>query len=204
MGTVSPTAARRVADHHAQFGVSYVAGPVFGRPEMAAAGKLLICVSGPEDACKRAEPVLGALGQGVFYFGADAGAANVAKLTGNFLIACMVEALSEAAAFAEKDGVDKEKVLGMLTQTLFGCPIHQNYERVILDRRWNPPGFRLRLGLKDLGLVLQTAREAEVPMPLAALAHGRLLSGVARGWGDLDFTATAMSVAADAGLDWSQ
>jgi len=203
MSTVSPAVARRIASHHEKFGAVYLAAPVFGRPEAAAAKKLWICCSGPADAFRRVEPILGAIGQGTFYFGNDPGAANVVKLAGNFMIAATVEALTEAAVFAEKAGVDAEECLAMLSQTLFACVIHQNYGRTILDRRWEPPGFRLRLGLKDIGLVLDTARESRTPMPLAALAYDRLLSGVAKGRSELDFTAMSLAVAEDAGLDWS-
>jgi len=200
MSTVSPAASRRIAGHHERSGVSYVAAPVFGRPQAAAAGKLWICASGPEKARTAVRPILSAMGQGVFEFGDDPGAANVAKLAGNLLIGAATEALGEAIAFAEKSGVDAGQVIGMMTQTLFACSLYQNYAPVMLERRFDPPGFRMILGLKDLGLILGLARESRVPVPIANLVHDRLLSGIAKGRGELDFTALTLGAAEDAGL----
>lgn len=200
MSTVSPAISRAISAHHERFGVAYVAAPVFGRPQAAAAGKLWVCVSGPGNARGRVRPILEAVGQGVFDFGDDPGAANVAKLVGNFLIGAATEALGEAIVLAQKSGVDPQQAIDMLTRTLFACTLYQNYAPVMLNRQFDPPGFRLSLGLKDLGLILQTARDAQAPMPMADLVYGRLLSGLAKGRGDLDFTALTLGAAEDAGL----
>ncbi len=200
MSTVSPAASRRAAEHHKPFGVAYVAAPVFGRPDAAAARKLWICVSGARAARERVAPVLNALGQGVFDFGEDAGGANVVKLAGNFMLASAVEAMAEAMTLASKNGVEPARLLSMMGQTLFACPVYQNYGKALIGRNYEPPGFRLALGLKDIDLVLKTASEAKVPMPFASLLHDRILAGVAKGRGDLDWAILGQEVAEQAGL----
>src|SRR5271166_853729 len=125
MSTISPETARRLAQEHLKTGASYVAAPVFGRPEAAAARKLWICTSGPKAAKDRSSPILKAMGQGIFDFGEDPGAANVVKLTGNFLIAAAIEAMGEALALAEKNGVDRLTLAEMLGRTLFAAPVYQ-------------------------------------------------------------------------------
>lgn len=200
LSTIAPATARKLADHHAKYQVAYVAAPVFGRPEAAAARRLWICLSGPEPAKKRIQPLVAAFTQGRFDFGADSGAANVVKLCGNFLIAAAVEALAEALTLAEKNGLDRKQVSDMMSQTLFPCPVYQIYGRLIAERNFVPAGFRLALGLKDINLALDTAGASQMPMPLASLLHDRLLSGVAKGRADLDWTAATLGVAEDAGL----
>jgi 3-hydroxyisobutyrate dehydrogenase-like beta-hydroxyacid dehydrogenase len=200
MSTISPATSRKLAEQHARHGVAYVAAPVFGRPEAAAAGKLWICLSGHKEAKKRIQPMMDSLGQGSFDFGEDPGAANVVKLCGNFLIAAAIEAMAEAWTLAEKNGLDRARVAEMLTKTLFACPIYQGYGERIARQQYEPAGFRLALGLKDIDLALQTATASQTPMPFGSLLHDRWLSGVAKGRSDLDWTAAALGVAEDAGL----
>ena len=200
MSTIAPATARRLSGHHKAFGASYVAAPVFGRPEAAAARKLWICISGPRAAKERAEPVLKALGQGVFDFGEDPGAANVVKLSGNFMIAAAMEAMAEAFALAQKNGVDRSAVADLFGQTLFACPVYQNYGKTIAQERYSPAGFRLPLGLKDVDLVLQTAAASRMPMPVASLLHDRFVTAMAKGRESMDWSALALGVSEDAGL----
>jgi len=181
MSTVSPETSRRLAERHEGEGSAYVAAPVFGRPEAAAARKLWVCLSGAVAACERALPLLRSVSQGQFQFGEDPGAANVAKLCGNFLIAAAMEAMSEAFTLGEKNGIEPRKLSDLFGQTLFACPIYQNYGKTIAEGRFKPAGFALPLGLKDLELVLATATSSKTPMPLANLVRDRLLSGMARG-----------------------
>jgi 3-hydroxyisobutyrate dehydrogenase-like beta-hydroxyacid dehydrogenase len=201
MSTVSPATSRRLGRLHSERGSSYVAAPVFGRPEAAAARKLWICVSGPAAARERVRPILDAVGQGVFDLGDDPGAANVVKLCGNFLIAAAMEAMGEAFALAQKNGIEPADVARLLGQTLFSCPIYQNYGAAIAEGRFTPAGFRLALGAKDVGLVLETADQFRAPMPTASLLRDRLLSGLARGRGDMDWSALALGIREDAGIE---
>lgn len=181
MSTVSPATSRRLAEYHATHGSAYVTAPVFGRPDAAEARRLWICVSGRERASEKLKPVLDAMGQSVFDFGEEVGAANALKLAGNFLIAAAMEAMAEAFAMAEKSGVAREQAADMLLKTLFACPVYQAYGDAIAHLRHQPAGFRLKLGLKDLELVVKAASEAESPMPMAGIVRDRLLSGVAKG-----------------------
>ncbi|HEY9636565.1 MAG TPA: NAD(P)-dependent oxidoreductase [Coleofasciculaceae cyanobacterium] len=200
MGTVSPATAQNLAEHHEQRGAHYLAAPVFGRPDAAAAKKLWICLSGNGAAKERVLPVLNILGQGVFDFGEQVGAANVVKLSGNFLIVCAIEAMAEAFTLAEKNGIDRTKVAELFGQTLFACPIYQNYGRLIAQEQYQPAGFKLSLGLKDVTLALQMARDNQMPMPFASLLHDRLMAAVAKGRGDIDWTGLALEVSEQAGL----
>lgn len=200
MSTVSPATAQKLAQHHEQRGSDYLAAPVFGRPDAAAASKLWICLSGNGAAKERVLPLLNVLGQGVRDFGEEVGAANVVKLTGNFLIVCAIEAMAEAFTLAEKNGIERTQVAELFGQTLFACPIYQNYGRMIAQQQYQPAGFQLSLGLKDVSLVLQTARSSQMPMPLASLLHDRLMAAVARGRGDIDWTGLALGISEEAGI----
>jgi 3-hydroxyisobutyrate dehydrogenase-like beta-hydroxyacid dehydrogenase len=201
MSTVSPETSRKLAQLHTQHGSFYLAAPVFGRPEAAAAQKLWICLSGPQIAKRRVQSVLKALGQGIFDFGEDPGAANIVKLCGNFLILSAMEAMAEALALAEKSGIDRSAVIDMLTHTLFAAPIYQIYAKMIAEKHHTPAGFRQTLGLKDLNLVRDVAEHTTMPMPFASLLHDRLLAGIAKGRGDMDWSALSLDVLENAGLE---
>jgi 3-hydroxyisobutyrate dehydrogenase-like beta-hydroxyacid dehydrogenase len=201
MSTVSPAASRRLAAIHAEAGSTLVAAPVFGRPEAAAARRLWICISGPPAARAAVRPLLDAMGQAVFDFGEDAGAANVVKISGNFLIAAAMEAMAEALVMAEKSGVDRAATIEMLSKSLFACPVYQGYGAAIARRRHSPAGFRLPLGAKDVDLVLKTAREVKAPMPVASLLRDRFLGALAKGRAELDWSAIALGARDDAGLE---
>jgi len=201
MSTVSPTTARRLADDHAKSGVAYVSAPVFGRPDAAAAAKLWIPCSGPEAARKRVKPILDALGQGTYDLGEDTRAANVMKLAGNFLLLSAVEAMAEAMAFSEKNGVDPGHLKEMLFETLFACPVYKGYGGGIAEKRFEAPGFKLALGLKDAGLVEASALASDVNMPFADVLVRRLAAAMDAGHGDWDLTALALESRKDAGLD---
>lgn len=200
LSTILPATARSLAEHHKKHGVQYVGSPVFGRPDAAAAKRLWICISGPADAKKRVEPITAAIGQGVFDFGEDAGSANVAKLCGNFLIASAIDALAEALTLGEKNGVKPAELADLFGKTLFSCPVYQGYGKVIASKKFQPAGFRLVLGLKDVNHVLETAASSDTPMPLASLLHDRLIAEVAKGRGDFDWSALALNVTENAGL----
>ena len=199
MSTVSPETSRHLAAEHAKRGSLWLSAPVFGRPEAAAAQKLWICQSGAAEAKTRAKPLLEAMGQAIHDFGEEPGAANVVKLSGNFLILSAVEAMAEALTLAEKSGIDRQALAGFLGQTIFNCPIYQNYGRILAAQTYAPAGFKLELGMKDVRLVRDAAESATVPMPLADLLHARLLTSLAKGRGQLDWTAIEMVSAEDAG-----
>jgi 3-hydroxyisobutyrate dehydrogenase-like beta-hydroxyacid dehydrogenase len=200
MSTIAPATTERLARHHAEHGNLYVAAPVFGRPDNAELRQLVVCTSGPAAAKERMRPLFDAIGRAVFDFGEAPGAANVAKLCGNFLIAAAIEAMAEAFAMAEKSGVDRNQVAAMLTKTLFASPVYQRYGEMVAAKRHMPAGFKLPLGLKDVELVLQTAGAARVPMPLAAMVRERIIAGLAKGRDEMDWSALALGVLDEAGI----
>lgn len=199
--TISVELSERLADAHAAADQAYVAAPVFGRPEAAKAAALFIVAAGKAEDLSRAEPVLAALGQRIFRFGDTPSAANLVKLSGNFLIASVIEALGEAMALVGKSGVDPHDYLELLTSTLFNAPVYKTYGGLIADKRFEPAGFTATLGLKDIRLALAAGEATQVPMPLASLLRDRFLSLLAQGGGNLDWSAIAKISAQQSGQD---
>lgn len=200
MSTVSPETSRRLAALHAGRGESYLAAPVFGRPDAAAEGRLTVCLAGPEAARARVAEVLAVVSQGVFEFGEEPAAANVVKLAGNFLIGAAIEAMAEAFTLAEKNGISRSSMHELFSSTLFACPVYQSYGRLVSEQRYEPAGFRMPLGLKDISLVLQAAWSSVAPMPVANLLHDRLAASVAKGRTELDWAGIGLEVSEAAGL----
>jgi 3-hydroxyisobutyrate dehydrogenase-like beta-hydroxyacid dehydrogenase len=200
LSTISTALSRRLTVAHSARGQRFVASPVFGRPEAAEAARLVVVAAGPAEAVELVRPLLEAIARKVFVIGSEPYSANAVKLAGNFLIASMLETLSEAFVLTRKCGVEPAKFLEILNGSFFQSPIYENYGKIILGEKFSPPGFALRLGLKDVRLVLTAADEAAVPMPVASVIRDHFLSGMARGWGDLDWAALAKVVAEDAGL----
>ena len=201
MSTILPITAERLASAHRERDTSYVAPPVFGRPAAAAAGALWICLSGSDYDKARLVPILTPLCQQHHDFGTAHGAANVVKLAGNFMIASAIESMAEAFVFGEKNGLDKKTLTEFFGDTIFSCPIYKNYGSIIADERFDPAGFRLALGHKDVQLVAETARTSNVPMPFLGTLLNRYAARVAKGGSDLDWTSIALDVASDAGLN---
>ncbi len=200
MSTISVALAKSLAERHAARGSHFVAAPVFGRPEAAGSGKLWIMVSGAAEAKARVRPVLEALSQGIEDLGESPEAAPTGKIAGNFMIAAATEAMGEAFALLAKSGVDTRAWHAMLSRSIFACPIYANYGRFILDRAFSPPGFKLSLGAKDIGLALAAGQEKQVPMPFASVLRDRFTASMAQGRADLDWTSIAVNALADAGL----
>jgi 3-hydroxyisobutyrate dehydrogenase-like beta-hydroxyacid dehydrogenase len=197
LSTISPATARRLAKHHETYGVTYLAAPVFGRPDAAAAAKLFVCVAGPVLAKKTVEPMLKAIGQGIFDFGEDPGAANVVKLCGNFLVASTVATLAEMLVLAEKNGVSKQAVAEVIGKF---SPLHHAYASLMAEGRFEPAGFRLALGLKDINLIREMAGASLTPLPLGNVLHDRWLASMAKGRENLDWSAVILDVAEEAGI----
>lgn len=197
--TISVALSKRLAEDHGKKGQLYVAAPVFGRPEAAAARKLFVVAAGKSDAIKAVFPLLDAIGQKTFTISEQAEAANVVKLSGNFLIAAVIESLGEAMALVGKAGIDKHQYLEILTATLFGAPVYKTYGTLIADGKFEPPGFAAPLGLKDVGLALAAGQDLRVPLPLASLLRDRFLTLLANGGDNLDWSAVGSLAAKDAG-----
>lgn len=201
MSTIGPETSRRLSDLHNLHDTHYLAAPVSGRPEAAAAKKLWVLLSGDdEDAKAVVRPLLDALGQGVFDLGADPGGANVAKLCGNFLIGAAIAAMGEAFTLAEKNGVDRQAVYEMLTQTIFACPAYQVYGKLVASEIYEPAGFSLPLGIKDIKLAQEVAEASDTPLPLAGLVHDRLIAARAKGREQQDWAVLARESSEAAGI----
>lgn len=199
MSTISVALATELAERHRTAGLHYVAAPVFGRPDAAAAKKLWVLAAGPADAIETARPTLEAMGQGVIELGDDPARANTVKLAGNYMISSMMHAMGEAFALTRKAGLPAEEFLQIINN-VFKSPVYENYGRQIATEQFTPAGFKLRLGLKDLRLVLAAADASQAPMPLASLIHDRYLGAAARGESELDWSALGRLSADDAGL----
>jgi 3-hydroxyisobutyrate dehydrogenase-like beta-hydroxyacid dehydrogenase len=199
MSTISVALSQRLAAAHAGAGQRFVAAPVFGRPDAAAAAKLFIVAAGAPDAVAVCSPLFEALGQKHFVIGEQPQAANLVKLSGNFLLASAIEALGEAVALIGKAGVDRRQYLDILTSTLFNAPVYKTYGALIVEEKFEPAGFAAPLGQKDIRLTLAAAENLGVPMPLASLLHDRFLALIAQGGGALDWSAIAGLAARDSG-----
>ncbi|WP_028009268.1 NAD(P)-dependent oxidoreductase [Solimonas flava] len=199
LATISTALARELDERHAENGLGYVSAPVFGRPDAAAAGTLQVLAAGREDAVDRVLPLLAAIGQKTWRLGEDPVRANALKISGNFMIAAALEAMGEAAALGQAYGVSPTELIEMLTGTLFAAPVYKNYGALIAERRYEPAGFKLRLGLKDVRLALAAGDAAQVPLPLASLLRDAMLEGLAAGDGDADWSVIARLAARRAG-----
>ncbi len=201
MSTISVALAERLDAAHQEKAQALVSAPVFGRPEAAAAAKLFIVGAGKPEAIATCSPLLAVLGQRTFPIGDEPAKANLVKLSGNFLIASVIEALSEAMALVGKAGIDRTQFLDILTNTLFGAPVYNTYGALIAEERFQPAGFKAELGHKDVRLALSAGLALQVPMPLASLIADRFLALIAGGGGDLDWSALALVAKRDAGED---
>lgn len=198
--TISAALSKRLTAAHAAAGQQFITSTVLGRPEAASAGKLFVLAAGPAEAVEPLIPVLDALGQRTFRVSDVASVGNVVKLSANFLLANVIESLSEAVALVSKAGVDRADYIDIITSTLFSAPAYQTYGGLIAREEFEPAGFAARLGLKDIRFVLAAAEELEVPLPIASLLRDRFLTLLAAGGGDLDWSAISTLAQRDAGL----
>jgi len=197
--TISTALAERLTADHTAAGQRFVAAPVFGRPQAAAARELFVVAAGTDEALATVKPLLDALGKKTFVVSESPPAANLIKLSGNFLIASVIESLGEAMALVAKGGVDRHQYLEILTSTLFNAPVYKTYGGLIADEAFEPAGFAASLGLKDIRLALAAGEALRVPLPLASLLRDRFLTLLANGGEALDWSAIGRLAAVDAG-----
>lgn len=200
MSTVSPELVKDLHKEHQKKKVHFMSAPVFGRPDVAAQQKLWICLAGDPKIKEQVKPFLNCMGQKVYDFGDVPELANITKISGNFLILSCIEAMAEAFAFAEKSGVNIQDFSNFLGESLFPSPVIKTYGQLLVSQKFEPAGFKMELGLKDVNLLLQQANALNVPLPIASLLHNRLLTGIANERGDKDWSAIALSSFEDAGL----
>jgi 3-hydroxyisobutyrate dehydrogenase-like beta-hydroxyacid dehydrogenase len=195
MSTILPLTAKNLGVLHRQQKQHYLAAPVFGRPEAAKARKLNFVLSGDEHIRKQAEPLLRDTGAaGIYDFGDDPTAANTVKLCGNFLIVSAIEAIGESIALASKSGVNAKQMWDMFLESLFNAPVYHNYSNIVLQQKFEPASFTVKLGLKDLNLVLAQAASVEQSMPLAALLKENMQQLVTEGKSEIDWSAVTLGI----------
>jgi 3-hydroxyisobutyrate dehydrogenase-like beta-hydroxyacid dehydrogenase len=199
MATISVALAEELASRWNARGVAYVSAPVMGRPDVAAAARLNILAAGPDKAVEAVLPLLALLGQKTWRFGEQARLANVAKLAVNFTLAAGVETLGEATVLAEAHGIAPRQLVDLLTGTLFPGPVYQRYGGLIVDRRYEPAGFKATLALKDLRLALAAADSRSVPLPVAEAVRDGLVDAVAQREGEMDLAVLGKVAARRAG-----
>jgi 3-hydroxyisobutyrate dehydrogenase-like beta-hydroxyacid dehydrogenase len=202
MSTISTVTASDLAREHARHGQGYVAAPVFGNPDAAKARQLFIVAAGPSADVERCQPLFDSLGQKTFVIGADPGHANLVKLLGNMMSATTLETLGEVVAVARKRGLDPGAFIDVMTSTMFGGRVHRIYGDKIVRQSY-APGFVIPLVLKDVRLALAEAENAGAPMPSVNVVRDRLITAIARGYANLDWTALGLIAAEEAGLQTS-
>ncbi|MEA2767943.1 MAG: hypothetical protein QOD93_905 [Acetobacteraceae bacterium] len=200
MSTITVALSERLAAAHSSAGQCYLAAPVFGRPDAAAAGKLFVVAGGEANLITRCQPLFDAIGQRTFVIGDTPAWANLVKLSGNFLIAAMIECLGETVALMRKSGVDPQRFIDIMTGSLFAAPVYRTYGELIVDQRFQPAGFAIPLGLKDIRPALAAAESRAVPMPVAGLICDHFISAIAHGGEAMDWSALARVAAENAGL----
>lgn len=200
MSTISVTLSRELAQAHRASSRGFVAAPVLGNPDLAAARQLFILAGGEADDLRRSLPVLERLGQRVFTISEDPGLASLMKLAGNVLTATTLQSMGEVFALLAKAGLPPERAQEILTGSLFDGRVHKTYGGKIVTQHYSPPGMTVPLAVKDLRLALAAAEHEAVPMPVASLVHDMLVAAEARGWADLDWSVLGRLAAANAGL----
>jgi 3-hydroxyisobutyrate dehydrogenase-like beta-hydroxyacid dehydrogenase len=199
MSTISSAVASHLASEHARNGQGYVAAPVFGNPDAAKARQLFIVAAGATADVERCQPIFDAVGQRTFVIGTEPGDANLFKLLGNMMSATALEMLGEVVAVLRKRGLDPQPFIDIMTGTMFGGRAHRIYGDKIARQAY-AAGFVLPLVLKDVRLALAEAEKAGAPMPSVGVVRDRLITGIARGHGELDWTALGLIAAEEAGL----
>ena len=189
LATISVALAEQLTALQEKAGAPYLAAPVFGRPEAAAAAKLHIVTAGDPAAIARVQPLFDAIGQKTWVVGERPSQANVVKICGNFILASAIETLSEASALANAYGVPTKTLLELMSSTLFASPAYQTYGKIIADQSFEPAGFRLKLGFKDVRLALAASEASNVPMPFGAVLRDVFVEAIAHGLGDVDWSA---------------
>ncbi|SNQ48678.1 Beta-hydroxyacid dehydrogenase, 3-hydroxyisobutyrate dehydrogenase [Frankia canadensis] len=200
MATVSTALAQRAAREHAERGLRYLAAPVFGRTDAAAAGNLTVVAGGDPAAIAEVAPLFDVLGRRTWPVGEEPAQANLVKIFGNYLIACSIEAMAEATAVIEAGGLDPSAFIDVLTDTLFTGPVFAGYGGMIGKRRYEPVNFRLPLGFKDVQLALTSGQERNVPLPFGGVLRDAFLDALAHGQQEQDWAAVAETARRRAGL----
>lgn len=201
MGTHSVTALAALEERHREAGQVLVAAPVLGRPDAAAAGQLGIVAAGPADAIEKLAPVFEPMGRRTFNAGTNPAGASAVKLANNMILGCAIEAMGEGFALTRKFGVDPTVFNDVLTDGLFAAPAYKVYGGIISKQAYDTVGFTTALGLKDSNLMIAAGNVASVPLPSLNVYRDKLLSSVAHGNADKDWSIIAREQAHASGLE---
>jgi 3-hydroxyisobutyrate dehydrogenase-like beta-hydroxyacid dehydrogenase len=199
LATISVAFAKELAAAHGKAGLAYISAPVFGRPEMAEAAQLVLVAGGAAEALNTMQPVFDKIGARTVTVDAPE-KANLFKIAGNFMIASELESTGEAFALLRKGGVDPALFHDVLSGRLFTGAVFKNYGTMILSRQYEPAGFALTLGLKDVNLARAAAEGLDMTLPTAELLKKHYDEAVAWGWQDKDWAAIGEVPAKKAGV----
>jgi 3-hydroxyisobutyrate dehydrogenase-like beta-hydroxyacid dehydrogenase len=200
LATISVEFAKELQAAHKAAGLGYLSAPVFGRPEMAATGQLVTVVAGDAASLDKMQPAFAAFTARVVPVGDEAEKANLFKICGNFMIASELEAIGEAFALLRKGGVDPALFHDVLAGRLFTGAVFKAYGLMVLNHQYEPAGFALSLGLKDVNLARSAAAGLGVEMPTAELLKKHYDQAIEWGWQDKDWSAIGEVSAKKAGL----
>ena len=198
--TIGVRTSQRLHAAHLAARRSYAVATVFGRPDVAAAGRLLIVAAGAPADVEKATPLFEAMGRQTYVISERPSTANLVKLSGNFLIASMIESLGEAMALVERGGIERSRYAEIVS-SLFGGPPYRTYSALIAEERYEPAGFAAPLGQKDIRLALAAADDLHLAMPVAELLRERFAALLANGGERLDWSAIAHLAGDDARAD---
>lgn len=188
LSTISVALAEELAAEHAKTGVGYISAPVVGRPHVAAAGALQILAAGPLEALARVQPLFDVIGKKTWLLGERAPQANVMKLAVNFMLVSAIETMGEATTLVDAYGIAPATLIDLVSASVFPGPVYQGYGANIAENRFEPAGFKARLGLKDVRLILAAAENESVPLPIASLVRDSLVDAIAHGDGEKDWS----------------
>lgn len=191
LATISTGLAQELAKAHAARGLGYVSAPVFGRPDAAASAQLEVVAAGDKAALDKVAPLLAQIGRRVEIAGDKPEQANLFKIAGNFLIASALETMSEVFTLLSKGGVNPVLFHDVMTDALFAGRIYKNYGRLVLEKKFTPPGFALALGLKDVRLAEDAAKGLSMSLPVSSVVRGHLEEALSAGLGEEDWTAVS-------------
>jgi 3-hydroxyisobutyrate dehydrogenase-like beta-hydroxyacid dehydrogenase len=201
MGTHSAGAIQALAAAHAEKGQAFVAAPVLGRPDAAAAGQLVIVAAGPSMALTKCGPAFSAMGRKTVVAAATPESALAIKLANNFVLGCAIQTMAEGFSLVRKYGVNPQVFYDVMTEGLFAAPAYKVYGKLMVDSSYDKPGFTTKLGLKDIKLALAAAELVHVPLPSGSVVRDRLVGAIAHGDGDKDWAVLGREQARACGLE---
>lgn len=200
LSTVSVDLAKKLGAFHRERGQEYISAPVVGRPDIAQAGQLVIVAAGPAVALKTAQPLLETFSRKIWIVGDEAERANAVKLAINLMLTAAIESMGEAATLVRGYGLSPGQLLDITNTSIFACPVYQIYGKAMVEEKYEPAGFPVHLGAKDVRLGLAAAEAVHVPMPIASAVRDSLLQAIAMGHGTKDLAVLGQVARARAGL----